>query len=97
MRDGVTIDCGRRVTGAHVKEDDEWWQWWLDLYVMLSRATRLEDLLLVRAPELSFFANGPPPALHRQLLQFAKRTDDCRRVALQLAKELGFEGFLRDE
>ena len=41
MRDGVIIDCGRQEGGAHPKEDDDWW---LDLYVMLSRATRLEDL-----------------------------------------------------
>ena len=52
MRDGVIIDCGRQEGGAHQKEDDDWW---LDLYVMLSRATRLDDLLLIRAPELSFF------------------------------------------
>ena len=36
MRDGVIIDCGRQEGGAHPKEDDDWW---LDLYVMLSRAT----------------------------------------------------------
>ena len=56
MRDGVIIDCGRQEGGAHRKEDDDWW---LDLYVMLSRATKLEDLLLVRAPDLDFFAKGP--------------------------------------
>ena len=53
MRDGVIIDCGRQEAGAHPKEDDDWW---LDLYVMLSRATKLDALLLIRAPELSFFA-----------------------------------------
>ena len=44
-----------REAGAHQKEDDDWW---LDLYVMLSRATRLDDLLLMRAPDLSFFTKG---------------------------------------
>ena len=57
MRDGVIIDCGRQEAGAHPKEDDDWW---LDLYVVLSRATRLDDLLLMRAPDLTFFAKGPP-------------------------------------
>jgi len=57
MRDGVIIDCGRQEGGAHKKEDDDWW---LDLYVMLSRATKLEDLLLLRAPDLDFFAKGQP-------------------------------------
>ena len=44
-----------RQAGAHKKEDDDWW---LDLYVMLSRATKLDDLLLMRAPDLSFFVKG---------------------------------------
>ena len=64
MRDGVIIDCGRHEGGAHPKEDDDWW---LDLYVMLSRATRLDDLLLMRAPDLAFFAKGPPKTLRTQL------------------------------
>ena len=60
MRDGVIIDCGRQEGGNHPKDDEDWW---LDLYVMLSRATRLDDLLLSRAPDLAFFAKGPPEDL----------------------------------
>ena len=56
MRDGVIIDCGRLEAKATKKEDDDWW---LDLDVMLSRATKLEDHLLIRAPELSFFRKMP--------------------------------------
>ena len=86
MRDGVIIDCGRQEGGAHPKEDDDWW---LDLYVMLSRATRLDDLLLLRAPSLDFFAKGPPKTLRKQLAKFSRRIDACRQHAEELAKELG--------
>ena len=50
MRAGVVIDCGRHESGNTKKEDGDWW---LELYVMLSRATRLSDLLLLRAPPAS--------------------------------------------
>ncbi len=44
MHKGVIVDCGRITDGQHPKNDENYW---LDLYVMLSRATRLDDLLLV--------------------------------------------------
>ena len=94
MRDGVIIDCGRQDGGAHPEEDDDWW---LGLYVMLSRATRLDDLLLMRAPDLDFFAKGPPKNLRSQLEKFARRTTACRKQAEKIARELGFESFLRPE
>ena len=86
MRQGVILDCGRHETGNGKKTDDDWW---LDLYVMLSRATRLDDLLLVRAPDLQFFLKGPPKSLASQLQKFAKRTEKCRATAAELARELG--------
>ena len=94
MRDGVIIDCGRQEGGAHKKEDDDWW---LDLYVMLSRATRLEDLLLLRAPDLDFFAKGPPKTLRKQMAKFARRTEACRMRAEEIARELGLAAFFRPE
>jgi len=94
MRDGVIIDCGRQQGGAHPKEDDDWW---LDIYVMLSRATRLEDLLLMRAPDLDFFAKGPPKTLRTQLAKFASRTNACRKQAEKIARELGLDALLRPE
>ena len=93
MREGVIIDCGRHENGNTIKEDEDWW---LDLYVMLSRATRIEDLLLERAPPLSFFLSGPPKLLQTALKQFAKRTRDCRVQAKTLAMQLRLENFLRD-
>ena len=91
MKAGVVIDCGRLEGGAHPKDDDDWW---LDMYVMLSRATRLEDLLLMRAPPPSFLLQGPPASLRKQLQKFALRTEACRRRAEELAAELGFQEFL---
>ena len=94
MHDGVIIGCGRQHGGSHPKEDEDWW---LDMYVMLSRATTLDDLLLLRAPELKFFAKGPPKTLRTQLAKFASRTEACRKKAAKIAKEFGFDGFLREE
>ena len=91
MHEGVVIDCGRHEGGPHPKDNDDWW---LDLYVMLSRATRLDDILLARAPPVEFLLQGPPKMLKQQLDTFASRTEDCRRRALELAAELGFEQFL---
>ena len=70
---------------------------WLDLYVMLSRVTRLEDLLLIRAPPIEWFAAKPHKNLLHQLGKLTKKTNECRRVALKLAKELGLATFLRDD
>ena len=92
MREGVIIDCGRLESGKYPMEDEDWW---LDLYVMLSRATRLEDLLLVRAPDLKFFLAGPPKGLKKQLATFARRTETCRKKAEKLCHDLGFAHLLR--
>jgi len=94
MREGVIIDCGRQSGGAHPKEDDDWW---LDLYVMLSRATCLDDLLLLRAPDLDFFVKGPPKSLRKQLGKFARKTEACRQRAEKIAIELGLGAFLRPD
>ena len=92
MRAGVIVDAGRRETGAHGMEENDYC---LHLYVMLSRATRLDDLLLVRAPPVEFLKNGPPKDLVRQLHVFATRTDACRETAARLATELGMHAFLQ--
>ena len=78
LRPGVILDCGRHEVGTGKKEDD----WWLELYALLSRATRHEDLLLMRAPRIEFFLAGPPAGLRKQLEQFAARTKRCRSCLL---------------
>ena len=90
FRAGVVIDCGRHEGGPTAKSDEDWW---LELYVMLSRATRLDDLLLVRQPPASFLLQGPPATLKKQLRMFARRTEACRAQATALARELGFTEF----
>ena len=89
MSEGVIIDCERYQTGNAKKDED----WWLDLYVMLSRATRLEDLLLVRAPPIDFFQSGPPVSMRRQLAAFARLSAACHTRAEEMAQELGFSRF----
>ena len=48
IRTGVTIDCARIEPAGKQGASDE--QWWLHLYVMLSRTTCMEDMLLLRPP-----------------------------------------------
>ena len=92
LRGGIVVDCARREGGSHPMSPDNWW---LHLYVMLSRATRLDDLLLVRAPDLSFLQMGPPKMLREALGKFDRRVKSCRVSAEKLARELGLSKFLR--
>ena len=62
--------------------------------MMLSRATKLEDLLVMRVPEAEFLLRGPPASLKSQLKKFAKRTEENRRIAETVANDLGFTEFL---
>ena len=65
IRTGVTIDCGRiEPHGAQGMSDDSWW---FHLYVMLSRATRMQDLLLLSPPPRDLLERGPPSAILRAL------------------------------
>ena len=92
LRGGVIIDCARRTDGPHPMDDDTRW---LDLYVMLSRATKSDDLLLLRAPEAEFLLQGPPKGLQKKLKVFDRRVAACRTKARQLAQELELQQFLR--
>ena len=90
MHTGVVVDCGRHTDGATPKDNDDWW---LDLYVMLSRATRLDDLLLIRPPPSDFLLRGPPAGMKQQVERFSARAESCRASAAALAAELGFDTF----
>ena len=72
-----------------MEEDD----YWLHMYVMLSRATSLHDILLARAPDASFLLRGPPPDLARRLELFRASVTKCHQRAQKTAKEFGFESF----
>ena len=70
---------------------------WLHLYVMLSRATTAENLLVIRDPGMDFLSRGPPADLATRLRTFERRTRKCRLAATTLAKQLGLAHFLHDE
>ena len=61
--------------------------WWLHLYVLLSRATTLENLLVIRAPPADFLLRGPPAKLRERLEVFAQRCDACRARAEDIAQD----------
>ena len=84
----VTIDCARLppTAGTTGMDDDTWW---LHLYVMFSRATRMSDMLLLRPPPRELLERGPPASVKTQLRRFAERADVCRQGALQIARDLG--------
>ena len=86
LRTGVTIDCARMEPRGMQGASDE--QWWLHLYVMFSRATCLEDLLLLRPPPRELLERGPPPHLRAALASFEKRIGDSREAAAALAEQM---------
>ena len=90
--EGVVIDCARRVTGQHPTSEEDWW---LHLYVMLSRATSLRDIVLLRPPEASFLLRGPPIALRQRLEIFRQRVERCHAQTESMAETLGFQSFLQ--
>ena len=88
MAGGVIIDAG-------CKDDGDVDSRWLHLYVMLSRATSSDDIILLRAPDQAFLTRGPPADLAARLRTFSARTRACRTAAEKFARELGFTTILR--
>ena len=88
LRSGVTIDCARLPpTGGPRDMDDD--VWWLHLYVMFSRPTRMSDMLFLRPPPRSLLERGPPANVEAQLQKFTERAAVCKEGALSIARELG--------
>ena len=89
LRAGVTVDCARlEPQGMQGMKDDIWW---FHIYVMLSRATQMEDLLLLRPPPREFFERGPPPSIVAALRQFEAKTLATEAAAEELARTLGIQ------
>ena len=63
--------------------------WWLN-YVMLSRATRMEDMLLIRPPPRDLLERGPPSSVRDQLKRFDRKIESTRIFAERLANDFGF-------
>ena len=87
LRKGIIIDCARlEPTGYGGKENTEWW---LHLYVMFSRATCMEDMLLSRPPPRSLLEGGPPEYVRQALARFEHKIADSVAAAELLAKAMG--------
>ena len=71
IRTGVTIDCAQDTSIGSPEERAE--NWWLHLYVMLSRATCMDDMLLLRPPPREVLQKGPPPSVLKALQKFDER------------------------
>ena len=89
MRKGVIVDAG-------CKDASDMDNHWLHLYVMLSRATTAENLLVIRDPGVEFLSRGPPADLATRLRTFETCTRRCRSDAQKLAANLGLAEFLHD-
>ena len=87
IRAAVTIDCARNEPqGQRGTTDDEWW---LNLYVMFSRVTRMSDMLLLRPPPRTLLERGPPASVREALQRFEKTERDTVADAVLLAQRFG--------
>ena len=61
----------------------------MHLCVMFSRATCLEDMLLLRPPPRELLERGPPPAAQAALESFETRVAESVEAAAALAADIG--------
>ena len=87
IRTGVTIDCARIEPRGRQGASDE--QWWLHLYVMFSRATCMEDMLLLRPPPREFLERGPPASVREALEGLDRKIADTTEAAAALCAAMG--------
>ena len=87
IRAAVTIDCARNEPqGQRGTSDDAWW---LSPYVMFSRVTRMEDMLLIRPPPRKLLERGPPASVREALKRFEKTERETVADAILLAQRYG--------
>ncbi len=87
IRTGVTIDCARlEPKGRQGMKVEEWR---LHLYVMFSRAARMEDMLLLRPPPRDLLEGGPPPSVQKALARFEEKIAESTKTAAALAASMG--------
>ena len=63
----------------------------LNLYVMFSRVTRMEDMLILRPPSRELLEKGPPTALREALRRFERVEHDTVAKAEDLAVKSGLQ------
>ena len=86
---GVTIDCARLPpTGSRGTQDGDYW---LHLYVMFSRVTCMEDMLLLRPPLRELLEAGPPSEVRAALEQFEAKISESTAAAALLAERMGMQ------
>ena len=86
IRAAVTIDCARNEPqGQRGTSEDAWW---LNLYVMFSRVTRMDDMLLIRPPPRELLERGPPVSVRDALKRFESTELDTVAEAVLLAQRL---------
>jgi len=88
IRTGVTVDCARTPPAGKSGMSDE--DWWLHLYVLFSRATCMEDMLVLRPPPRDLLESGPPRNVRVALERFTSKIAASRSDAEDLARHLGF-------
>ena len=89
IRTGVTVDCARlEPTGKTGMKDDIWC---FHLYVLLSRATCMKDLLLLRPPPKDLLDKGPPQSIVSALQQFEANRLASVAEAEELALRMGIQ------
>ena len=87
IRTGVTIDCARIEPRGRQGASDE--QWWQHLYVMFSRATCMEDMLLLRPPPREFLERGPPASVREALEGLERKIAEITDAAATLCAAMG--------
>ena len=88
IRTGVTIDCARlEPTGQPGMQEDTWW---FHLYAMFSRATKMEDMLLLRPPSKELLERGPPQNILAALRRFEAKRVTIETEATELARLFSF-------
>lgn len=63
---------------------------WLAVYVLLSRATKLDDLLISGLPPIEFFQQGPGGTLLKHIADFEERAKQDVAKADAMLKSLGW-------
>ena len=87
IRAKVTVDCAcNEPVGNQGTSDDEWW---LHLYVMFSRVTRMQDMLLLRPPPRTLLERGPPVSVREALQRFEQTKINTIADAEILAQRFG--------
>ena len=87
IRAAVTIDCARIEPQANRATSED--EWWLNLYVMFSRVTRMEDMLLLRPPPRALLERGPPASVREALRRFEKTEAETVADAILFAQQCG--------